>query len=456
MPNNKLNPRREAAKLLHRILREGAFSNRVLDSTLKAQPWDERGRKLLTELLYGTLRHLYQIDRAIDLSTKKGIKSIKKSLLNHLRIATYQILFLERVPDYAAISEAIEIIKQQYGKRVGGFANAILQNIKRNREKYLSPPTDLPKWEALSAEYNYPTWLIKLWSERWGENQTIQRLKKLNTPAPLILRAHPNSESRERAIEKLKEMGISAEPTRWSHLGIKILSPLPKPLNAFLKEFPIPLFPQDEAAQIVVNWLDPKDEEEILDACAAPGGKTTQISILAPKSKITASDIHPKKLRLIEELFKRLNRPASPPHLTLLPADAASFQYPKQYDKILCDAPCSSLGIIRKQPEVRYRRTLREIHNLSELQFSILENLIKYLKPGGTLLYSVCTDTPEENELLIERLLTKYPQLELFPDTPKDSPLSELIDQNGYLRTTPEKHDLDAFFAAKIRKKEEL
>ncbi len=452
MSRSEFNPRAKAAELLHRILKEGAFSNRLLDGTLKKGHWDEKARRLLTELTYGCLRKLYVLDRAIDRAAKKGIKSIKLRLLNHLRVATYQILFLDKIPNYAAIHEAVEIIKAIYGPKVGGFSNALLKKIAQNPPYYSEIPSDLPPAELLSLKYSHPRWLVEMWLERWGFERTERRLSIHNTPAPLTLRVQPDPSAREVALRELEKLSIEAEPTRWSPFGINILSPLPTSIERFLKDFPVRMFPQDEGAQLVVLWMDPSDGDEVLDACAAPGGKTTLIAILAPGAFITASDIHPKKIQLIEKLFRRLGLPTDGGRLNLR-AENATLPLGKEYDKILCDAPCSSLGIIRRQPEVRYRRTSEELRNIAQIQFLLVKNLLSHLKPGGSLVYSVCTDTPEENELLVERVLGEVSGVKLDPAVPDRFPeLSELIDGDGFLRTFPEEHGADAFFAAKFRR----
>jgi 16S rRNA (cytosine967-C5)-methyltransferase len=229
--------------------------------------------------------------------------------------------------------------------------------------------------------------------------------------------------------------------------------------------------PQDEAAQIISHWLQAEEGDQILDACAAPGGKTTHIAALSPKATITALDLHAHKLSLLQQLCHRLRIPVGygtapnpitddDPHLgnsdtasyvRLMLADATQ-PLDAQYDRIICDAPCSGLGIIRKQPEIRYRRNQSDIQQCAKLQLQLLNNLARCLRSGGTLLYSVCTDTFEENEQIIEKFLCQNPSFRLDPAVPAQAAWGAMIGNDGFLRTSPEQHDLDAFFAARLTK----
>lgn len=471
MTQGNLDPRREAARILGRVLRDGAYANRLLHATFQTEPWDSRDRALLTELVYGVIRHLYPIDQALEQVAEKGLKSIDPAILNHLRVATYQLLYLDRMAPHAVLSQAVRYIRQQRGQRVGGFANALLRSIQRNPERFvrLDPLQSLP--EGLALTYSHPAWLVQRWLQRFGPERTRLRLQTNNQSAPLVLRLHGPATDRDNALQALHRMNISAELTRWSPHGIRIMGSLPAPLHIFLQEFPYPLVPQDEAAQLVVSWFAPHNLETILDTCAAPGGKTSHIALLAPQSRITACDIHPHKIQLIHDICQRLHLPtvsttlrvsstftpppesgrsdSSIPAIQLLQHDA-TLPFSTQYDRILCDAPCSGLGILRKQPEIRYRRSEDDIKQMAIGQQKLLHNLASALKPGGVLMYAVCTDTPEENEQVVDAFLLEHPEFTRIQECP-DPTWADLF-QDGYLKTSPEIHGMDAFFAAKFRK----
>lgn len=463
MTQTSTDPRREAARIIGRVLRDGAYANRLLHAVFQTEEWDPRDRGLLTELVYGVIRHLYTIDHALDQVIEKGLRSIDPAILNHLRVATYQILYLDRIAPHAVVSQAVRYIRQLRGQRVAGFANALLRNIQRNPERFVRIDPLLPLPETLSLVYSHPLWLVQRWLQRFGPEQTQQRLQTNNQSTPLVFRFHGPSSQRTDVLQKLHHMDVSAEPTTWSPHGIRIHGHLPLPLHRFLEEFPYRLVPQDEAAQLIVSWLDPQNHETILDTCAAPGGKTSHINLLAPLAQVTACDIHPHKIQLIQDLCQRLQIPSvllhpaastteSPqaiPGIQLLQQDA-SQPFHTTYDRILCDAPCSGLGILRKQPEIRYRRNEADIQERARFQEKLLHNLASAVRPGGILMYAVCTDTPEENEQVVEAFLQSHPEFTLCQECPH--PSWEPLFHQGYLHTSPEHHNMDAFFAAKLQK----
>lgn len=458
----KPDPRREAARIVGRVIKDKAYANRLLNAAFQSEDWDARDRALLTELVYGVIRHLYSIDHALDQVAQKGVQSIDPAIVNHLRVAVYQLLYLDRVAPHAILNQAVRYVRQLRGQKVGGFVNALLRNIQRNPDRYvrIDPLLQLP--ESLSLSYSHPQWLVERWLARLGPDATRQRLAAHNMGSPLVFRVHGGGELRDKALQLLREKDIPAEATRWSPEGIRILGSLPMSLHHFLADFPYPLVPQDEAAQLVVQWLAPENQDSILDACAAPGGKTTHIAAIAPEAKMVACDIHPHKLPLIEELGQRLGIEVQTTTEAELEPKAGSLQlFPKnatkplevQFDRILLDAPCTGLGILRKQPEIRYRRSVSEIEEMATVQSSLLENLSASLRPGGTLVYSVCTDTPEENEQVVDAFLAEHPEFEKVTHA-QGLAWEELLQEDGSLRTSPEVHGMDAFYAVKLRKKE--
>ncbi|TNE51770.1 MAG: 16S rRNA (cytosine(967)-C(5))-methyltransferase RsmB [Deltaproteobacteria bacterium] len=460
--SQKPDPRREAARIVGRVLRDNAYANRMLNAVFQSEEWDSRDRALLTELVYGVIRHLYAIDHALDQVAQKGVSSIDPAILNHLRVAVYQLLFLDRIAPHAILDQAVRYVRQLRGQRVGGFVNALLRNIQRNPERYIriDPLLQLP--ESLSLSFSHPQWLVERWLRRLGPEATRQRLAAHNMGSPLVFRVHGPKGSREEALAKLHEQDIKAEATRWSPEGVRILGSLPTSLHRFLAEFPLLLVPQDEAAQLVVQWLQPENDDLILDACAAPGGKTTHIASLAPEAQLVGCDIHPHKLSLIETLSQRLGITSTiTTEEDLAPQPGAIQLFPKNgtkpfaqsFDRILCDAPCSGLGILRKQPEIRYRRSVKEIEEMAAVQKQLLNNLSEALRPGGTLVYSVCTDTPEENEQVMDAFLQEHPEFHKVTSQ-EGLPWAALLQEDGSLRTSPEVHGMDAFYAVKLKKDE--
>jgi 16S rRNA (cytosine967-C5)-methyltransferase len=447
--NDSLNPRAVAAQILHRVLHEDAYAARLVDHALSKPGWDSRDQALLTEIVYGVLRRLLLLDRGIGRFASRGLGSIDPMTLQHLRIAVYQMLFLDRIPHHAILHEAIEAIQALRGPKIAGFSNAVLRKVQSHLHD-LNPPDpllDLPG--HLSISHSHPVWLIERYLQQLGPNATEARLKAHNQPPSLTLRVHPAWGSRDDLLRVLEEHTVQAIPTTFSPDGIRIESSSGSMIQKLIKEYPDAFVIQDEAAQCIAHLLEPQADERILDACAAPGGKTTHIASLAPQAQITAVDRHANKLRLIQESCDRLRLS----NVRIRQADLTQPLPEDSFDRILCDAPCSGLGTLRKNPEIRYRRTLQDIQQLAQTQRKILHQLAHALKPGGRLLYAVCTDTPEECEETIQHFLHEHPAFSIETEIPTElSSIAPLLDPAGFLHTSPETHQMDAFFAVRLRK----
>ncbi|MCB9637680.1 MAG: 16S rRNA (cytosine(967)-C(5))-methyltransferase RsmB [Myxococcales bacterium] len=446
--NPDLNPRLVAAQVLHRVLQEDAYAARLIDNALSKPGWDARDQALLTEIVYGVLRRLLFIDQGIGRFASRGLDSIDPLVLQHLRIAVYQLVFLDRIPHHAILHEAVEAIHALRGPKVAGFSNALLRKIQTHLRD-LHPPDpllDLPGY--LSISQSHPRWLIERYLQAFGADRTEARLQAQNQPPPLTLRVHRPWGDREKLLQLLQESELEAEATTFSPDGVRLLTPSGPAIQRLIKEHAGAFIIQDEAAQCIARWLEPQEGERILDACAAPGGKTTNLASIAPQAHITAVDRHANKLRLIQDACKRLN-------ITNVQTQQADLTRPfpqGDFDRILCDAPCSGLGTLRKNPEIRYRRTLEDVQQLAQTQRKILHQLAQALKPGGLLLYAVCTDTTEECEETVEHFLQQHPAFSLEMDFPAFSSWSPLFATPGHLRTSPEQQGMDAFFAVRLRK----
>ncbi|MCK6511651.1 16S rRNA (cytosine(967)-C(5))-methyltransferase RsmB [Myxococcota bacterium] len=447
--NDSLNPRSAAAQILHRVLHEDAYAARLVDHALSKPGWDSRDQALLTEIVYGVLRRLLLLDRGIGRFASRGLDSIDPMTLQHLRIAVYQMLFLDRIPHHAILHEAVAAIQALRGPKIAGFANAVLRKI-QSHLRDLHPPDpllDLPGY--LSISQSHPAWLIERYLQQLGPDRTEARLQAHNQPPALVLRVHAPWGSREDLLRVLQEHAIQATPTTFSPDGLRVESSSGPIIQKLFKELPQSFVIQDEAAQCIAHLLEPQPDERILDACAAPGGKTAHLASLAPHAQITAVDRHANKLHLVQEVCDRL-------HLSNVRIRQADLTQPLPedgFDRILCDAPCSGLGTLRKNPEIRYRRTLQDIQQLSQTQRKLLHQLALALKPNGRLIYAVCTDTPEECEETVQHFLQEHPEFSIETDPPSHLPsIAPLLDASGFFRTSPEQHQMDAFFAVRLRK----
>lgn len=440
---NSPNPRREAARILQRVLQDDAFANRLLDVSIQTYRWDPRDAGLLTELVYGVLRRLNRLDGIIDQLARKGIKSLDPFVLFSVRIALYQMIYLDRIPDHAALSEAVHAVRKRRGRAVGGFVNAMLRKFQRSPETFLASSKETPA-EHLAEETSHPLWLVERYIERYGD-EAQERLEQNNQQAPLTLRVHPQWGTRDRMFELLNAKKIQATPTVFAPEGVFIAMGQSQALQSFMRQHPTAWSVQDEAAQLLAHWLDPQAGEEILDACAAPGGKTTHLAALAPQAQVTALDIHEHKISLIQQACRRLQIK----NVQAVQHDATQ-PLNSMFDRILCDAPCSGLGILRRQPEIRYRREPADLKRLQELQLRILNNLVQALKPGGRLLFSVCTDTHEENQEIVELFLEQNSAMQIIRPTHHALDWSTLLDEKGFFRGGHS--EMDGFFAVCFQK----
>jgi 16S rRNA (cytosine967-C5)-methyltransferase len=440
-------PREICFELLCQIERSNRHLDVLLtDSFKRYRHLSLLDRSFLTELTYGTVRWKGKIDWIIRHFSKTPLGRIELEILNVLRIGLYQILFLSRTPRSAAVNEAVNLAKKLRGKGAAGFVNAILRSSIRRQEEIPYPKREDDPALHLSVLQSHPLWLVQRWIEEMGVETTAQVCVDNNQIAPLTLRTNTLKISRKDLIEKLKEKGLKPCPTRCSEVGILLSEPPPTSELPHLREGLFVI--QDEASQLITPILDPQPEETLLDACAAPGGKTTHLAQkMENKGMIYAMDLTRQKLNLIEEACVRLGIDI----VQTIKGDAARpLPIPKdlRFDRVLADVPCSGFGTLQRNPDLKWKRTEEDIQRLSTLQSSILDNLSSYLKIGGILVYSTCTVFHEENEDIVEKFLSGHPE---FRKGRMDEMLSEACHSfitNEYFKTFPQRDGLDGFFAA--------
>ena len=417
-------------------------------------------RAFLTELTYGVLRWRGRLDWLISHFSKIPFEKIDSEIVSILRLGFYQILFLSRTPVSAAVNESVELAKGIRGKGGAGFVNAILRSFLRLKDEIPCP--DIKENPALhiSVVQSHPLWLVRRWLEERGEEETLKICAINNQISPLTLRTNTLKIDRGNLIEKLRDKRLSPYPTPFSEEGILVTNPPPISELPFLKEGLYII--QDEASQLVISILDPKPGERILDACAAPGGKTTHIAQrMGNEGEVYALDLTMEKLGLIKEICQRLGIKI----VKTIKGDATnSLPIPEglEFDRVLADVPCSGFGTIRRNPDLKWRRGEEDIRRLSDLQSSILRKLSFYVKKGGILVYSTCTVFHEENEDVVEKFLDEHPEFRLDP---VDKVASAFIAdgksekyhsfvQKGYFKTFPPRNQMDGFFVARLVKTE--
>ncbi len=448
MTNKKKNVREAAVELLENIEKNQSYSNLLLNSTIEKNKIPSIDIGLLTELTYGTL----QRRMALDYFLKPFIKNSKKLenwVQQLLRITLYQMVYLDKIPDRAAIFEAVEIAKKRGHKGIAGMVNGVLRSIQREGLPSLEEVSD--SIERLSIETSHPEWLVKRWVDQFGIERT-KGMCEVNLTAPLqTARVNLTKTTVREVIEDLDEEGFLVEKSPIIPEAIRALRGNLALSRAFKKGM---ITIQDESSMLAAYALAPNENELILDACAAPGGKTTHI---AETMKLTGGvislDLHEHKVKLINENAKRLGLG----NIRTIAMDSrkAGEHFQQEYfDRILLDAPCSGLGVMRRKPDMKYTKKEQDLYQLSTIQQNLLNSVSPLVKKGGILVYSTCTVDKEENEGTVLKFLQEHPEFEIDASLKERMPeaIQPLV-TDGFLQILPQDIGSDGFFIACLRKK---
>jgi 16S rRNA (cytosine967-C5)-methyltransferase len=440
---HKDNPRENALVILRRV-EEGAFADTSLEQT--RQDFDARDSAFILELVYGTLRNRALLDWILNRFSAQPVEKTDRWTRNILRLGAYQMLFLDKVPVSAAVNTSVELAKQ-YGKK-HGYVNALLRNLDRRRGAITYPgPGD--KARELAVLYSHPEWLVRRWTERFGAETTEAFLLANNRPAPLVIRTNTLRTTRNELKATLGSEGVTTVETRYSPVGLEIVAGSGiQALASYRKGW---FMVQDQAAQLISLMLAPQPGETVLDACAAPGGKAAHLSeIMQDRGTLVALDADAGRIEKIRENIRRLGITI----IKTVQGDAARYAEEK-FDKILIDAPCSGLGVLRRHPDGRWNKSMRTISDRRILQMQILKNCAGLLKPGGALVYATCTTEPEENEDVIADFMhTRSKEFMIDDPRPYLPPAAApLVGSDGFFRTFPREPEMDGFFGVRMIKK---
>ncbi len=444
------NARKFAVDILVRVDIDKAYADILLDRVLERGTVSKKDRSLLTEIVYGTLRWRGRLDSYLKQLTRRPLEKTDPFIRNLLRITLYQIDFLDRIPEYAAINDAVNLAKAHAGNRISGFVNGVLRNFIRTRKTALPPDPDTAGITALADCWSHPEWLIKNWIDYLGSNDIAALLAACNLQAPLVLRVNAFRTDREALLTAFKAHGIEASPANWSPQGIRIhsqvsLDQLPGHKKGLFQV-------QGESSQLVTYLLDPHPGENILDACAAPGGKTTHIAeFMADRGQVTAMDRSANGIVKIYENSTRLGLKSIRTMQADLTKEVAGAQGPT-YDRILVDAPCSGLGTLRSHPEIKWNRGMSDLTRLHDLQVKILEEAASCLKSEGILVYSTCTLSAVENENTVEEFLGRHREFVLEDAASYLPNEAKQLVRGKYFMALPHRHDTDGFFAARLKR----
>jgi len=442
-----------ATEILAAVETRKAYADILLDHSLSRFSLSLRDRALLTQMVYGTLRWRGKIDWDLARLLQRPLSRANPYLRNLLRLTLYQLFFLDRVPDYAAVNEGVELAKRNGGPRAGSLINAVARRILRERRDLCLPDPHADPALYLSIAFSHPEWLVRKWLDYFGREETEALMKANNEESPLTLRANRLKGTRETLRATMSFEGFEAVPTSWSPQGMVVKSA--GAVND-LPGFHEGLFQvQGEASQLIGYLLDPKPGERVLDACAAPGGKATHLAeLMEDRGEVIATDISVQGLEKLKENVQRLAIKSIRPVVADV-SKGLKGTLARPYDRILVDAPCSGLGTLRSHPESKWHREEQDIQRLSKIQKRILQEVSPHLKPGGILVYSTCTLTREENEAAIDDLLGSNRQFVVEDAAGYLPRRAESLTRGKYFLALPHKHNTDGFFAARIKKVDE-
>jgi len=440
----KINPREVALKILYEIETKSAFANETVEEYSKKFKLSSLDTRFIRELVNGVTKLRRRLDYITSFFLKGKIEDLTPWIRNILRLGVYQIDYLDRVPDRAAVDESVKLAKRYGHKGTAGLVNAVLRSYLRDKNKVIFPSIEEDKARAIGTIYSFPDWMIKDWLRQFGEEETVKLCEAFNQKAKLSFRFNSlkiSQKDLERALElkKIKyRKGSFFENFYWIESKIDL-----EYLFLFQKGY---IYPQDESAGFPVRLLDTQPGETILDMCAAPGGKLTYISELMKNSgKLIALDLNPERMEKVKENCERLGVK----NVLFQIGDARNYST-ETVDRILIDAPCSGLGVLGRNSDARWQKKKEDIKRLAQLQSAILLNAAKLVKKGGIIVYSTCTLTKEENEEVIEFFLEQRGDFKV--ESASDHVDVRVVSESGFVRTYPHVHGLDGTFAARLKK----
>ncbi len=454
------NAREVAMEILTKVEQQQAYSNLLLHQTLQRLKLERVEAALATEIVYGTIQRRNTINYFLSRYLPKGLAKLEPWVRSLLQLSFYQLYYLDRIPMHAVVNEAVNIAKRKSHKGISGMINGVLRNVIRTSERgELVLPKGLSPLARISLAESHPEWMVARWIKQFGEQITEQICKANNRAPHISVRVNTIKNHRDELIRQMIEQEFQVSPSPLSIHGILVQQSGNMAHTDWFTEGKLSI--QDESSMLVAAAVDPRPGMNVLDCCAAPGGKTTHMAeLMNNQGKVYANDIHPHKQKLIEEQAKRL-------HLNCIETIANDAKYLSNelksmtFDRILVDAPCSGLGVIRRKPDLKWVKEEKEIGKLPELQLEILSSAAQLLHPDGVLVYSTCTLECEENQEVVKAFLGQHPQFELDPSInsilPKDydfhqeRQIGPVDGSTGMVRILPHEYESDGFFIAKFK-----
>lgn len=444
--------RESALKILNTLDKKNLTLDSVLDDfTQKGTHLDRRDLSFVNALVYGVLRWRATIDFIIDHFSKSPLKKIHPEVLNILRLGIFQIKFMSKIPAPAAVNTSVELAKKKAPVWVVKFVNGLLRNVVRNIDNIPFPEPEANLTFSIATEKSFPTWLVQRWLNRFGKEETERLCDTINSIPEITLRTNTLKTDRDSLLESVENEVKSSALTGFSPFGLSITSP-EKSISE-LKPFKDGWFQvQDEAAQIVSMLLDPKPGERVLDACAGLGGKTGHIAqLMENQGEIVAIDNNKRKLKCLQDEMQRLGISIVTTAMADLNTELKEGEL-GLFDKILVDAPCSGIGVLRRNPDSKWVLTKKNLNRYRKRQVLFLNTIKPLLKPGGIIVYAVCSTEPEEGRGVIDSFLSSSSDFSILNDTCRFETLEKLRDTSGCISTLPHLHNMDGFFSAGLKK----
>jgi 16S rRNA (cytosine967-C5)-methyltransferase len=442
--------RQLALRVLCRVETSGAFADQLIVALAVAHDLPPQARAFLRELAYGVLRWRNRLDWLLSHCSDRPLETLTPAVRNLLRLGVYQLSFMDHMPPYAAVSETVRLAKQVAHTGVAAYVNAVLRALERQRDALSLPEAHEDLLAYLTITQSHPRWLVERWLVRYGPQQTMAMCAANNLRPPLVVRVNSQRITRQRLLDSLSADGCEARPCQYAPEGVLIVS------HASLVElesyrqgwFTV----QDEAAILSGALLSPQPHEWVLDACAAPGGKATQAAeSMADLGTVLCLDHSHHRLNLLEENARRLGLRS----LRCVLGNAERVEFKRSFNRILLDAPCSGLGVLRRHPDAKWRKGPELITTMAGQQTALLEHLCLYVKPGGRLLYVTCSTEAEENQRVVQAFLDGHPHFALEAvDNDLPEAARVFARHEGWFQSWPGPEGLDGFFAARLRRTE--
>ncbi|MDT8901506.1 16S rRNA (cytosine(967)-C(5))-methyltransferase RsmB [Anaeroselena agilis] len=437
-----------ALKIINEVDTGGAYANIALARELGRRPLSDQDRRFVTELVYGTVKAGATLDWLLGHYCSRPLAKIDPVIRNILRMGVYQIFFLSRVPVSAACNQAVELAKKHGHAGTVKFVNAVLRSAARDPGKAVYPDADKEPARYLALKYFHPEWLVERWLARLGFEACEALLAADNATPPLSLRTNTLRISRDDLLVRLADEGAAGEPSRWTPEGVVCRE---YPALARLASLQEGLFQvQDESSMLVAHVVGPQPGEFVIDACGAPGGKSTHLAaLMGNRGRVLSTDLYEHKLKLTAENAVRLGLGII--ETKVFDATKLDTAYASQADRVLVDAPCSGLGVLRRKPDSRWRKSASMLRDLPVLQAAILASAAACVKPGGVLVYSTCTTEPEENEAVVRAFLAGRDDFALV----SAGALLPVPRAEEMVQLWPHVDGVDGFFIARMERRRE-